>query len=345
MAEPLRRDITRILVIQIRAIGDVVLTTPVLPVLKRHFPEARIDFLTGKGIGSILRGLPEVHEVLEITPYAGIAEVWEMIREVRSRNYDLVIDYQGTNTPALIAYFSRAPYRLGWQRVRRRWAYTIYGQPESEMVYVPLQKCQLLRAIGITEENWHPQIAFSLPAHQKAAEFLKSHHSGNGPVINVTVVGKRQARQWFPDRWARTIDLLQEELNATVFVNATPKELPDVENVTALCRKTPYILPMWNLETFAAYLAQVDLHLSYDNGVKHLAVALDVPTISFYGSARPEHWHPPGQPLHRAIYPDVPCRGCGRIFCGSMVCMETITPETVVQLAKEQLRLKKVVGS
>ncbi len=340
MFNHLHHNIQRILVIQLRAIGDVVLTTPVLSVLKKHIPGATIDFLTTRGVGNILKGLPELQNVLELAPNAGFREIRAMLQKIRAQHYDLVIDYQGTNTPAILTYFSGSTYRLGWQRVRRRWAYNLKGQPVSEDVYVPIKKCQLLRTIGIEETDWHPRVSYSDEARQRASAYLQRYRGTQGPVINVSIAGKRQARQWFPDRWAQTIDLLQEHLNATVFINTTAKELPYVENVTALCRKPPYILPRWNLETFVAYLSMVDLHLSYDNGVKHLAVALDVPTVSFYGSARPDQWHPPAQTLHRAIYPDVICRGCGRIWCGAMICMATIRPSDVVTLVEQQLSRK-----
>jgi len=342
---PLPNDtIRRILVIQIRAIGDVVLTTPVLPILKRHFPQAEIDFLTGRGIGNLLRGLPEITQVLEMTPYASAREVQKIIRFVRQRHYDLVIDYQGTNTPALITVLSGAPFRLGWARVRRRWAYNLRGSVRSTEQYVPLQKCQLLNTIGITEENTRPQIALLPEAQAKARKYLQGIvREGKGPKINISVAGKRQARRWFPDRWARTIDLLQTELDAHVFLNAAGAEREYVEQVAAMCRYRPFILPAWDLATFAAYLAEMDMHLSYDNGVKHLAVAVGTPSLAFYGSARPEHWHPPDDPRHQFIYPDVACRGCGRIYCGAMTCMETIRPEAVLKIVTNMITRNRAV--
>ncbi len=331
-------DIRRILIIQIRAIGDVVLTTPVLPVLKRHFHRATIDFVTGTGIGAILQGLPEINHVIEIQPYADIRSIWHTIRQIRSRQYDLVIDFQGTNTPAMITYFSGAPFRLGWQRVRRRWAYNRTGSAKSEAIYVPFQKCQLLNAIGIQEENWKPRIAIPSIAKETVQKYLAAiPRALSSPKINISVSGKRQTRRWFPDRWAYTIDLLQEKTGALVFLNATPSERPYVENVAAMCRTQPYILPQWDLATFAAYIAEVDLHLSYDNGVKHLAVAVDTPSLTFYGSANPVHWHPPETVKHQFIYPEVACRGCGRLYCGAMICMETILPEDVLTIVKNML--------
>ncbi len=342
---PLPNDtIRRILVIQIRAIGDVVLTTPVLPILKKHFPQAEIDFLTGRGIGSLLRGLPEITQVLEMTPYAPIPEVQKIVRAVRQRHYDLVIDYQGTNTPALITVLSGAPFRLGWARVRRRWAYNLRGSARSTEQYVPLQKCQLMNAIGITEENTRPRIALLPEAQEKARNYLNTTiGEGKGPKINISVAGKRQARRWFPDRWAQTIDLLQEELGAQVFLNAAGAERDYVEQVAAMCRHRPHILPSWDLATFAAYLAEVDLHLSYDNGVKHLAVALGTPSLAFYGSARPEHWHPPDDAQHQFLYPDVACKGCGRIYCGAMTCMETIQPAAVLKIVTNMITRNRTV--
>lgn len=344
MVEPDR--IKKILLIQKRAIGDVVLTTAVFPVLRRHFPQAELHFLTGSGIGPLLQPAPELDRVLEYPyPSSYLPGVFHFLPTIRREKYDLVVDFQATPGTASLTYFSGAPLRLGWANNSRKFAYNLTSRANEVDEYVAVQKCKMLRAVGIEEVNDRIRLKISAAALEKAQKMIGNPRDAGRLLVNISVKGKRQARHWFPDRYARLTDLLAERYRAKVFYNRAPGEKEYVENVAALCRHRPEILPECSLETFAAILAGMDLHISYDNGPKHMAVAVETPTICFYGSANPLHWHPPGRPEHIAILPDVPCRLCGKRNCGLMICMEEITPEQVCDLLSEIPSIQKKIQS
>lgn len=327
------KDLKKILVIQIRALGDVILTTPVFSLIKKYYPEARLEFLTGKGIKPLLAGLRDLDDVLEY-PYSPghLPGVFQFTPEIRRRRYDLIIDYQATPGTALLSYFSGAPHRLGWANSRRRWAYSLTSDANEIDEYVPLQKSGMLHAIGIPEKSQHTRVSFTTEDLRTALNFLDAQGVFADQLkISLSAKSKRQARQYFPDRTAVLQMQLVQRFGARVFFNQAPGEEEYVANVAALCKTKPIVLPVWPLPVFAAFLSLMDVHLAYDNGAIHVARAVGTDTLALFGATNPVHWCPPNDPQHRFIASDVPCRFCGLRSCGLMICMEQLSPQQIIE--------------
>jgi len=324
--------IKKILIIQLRALGDVVLTTAVLPGLRRSFPGAEIDFLTGTGFDGLLRGLPEIDKVL-VYPYTpqNISGMLKFFPGIRKRNFDLVIDFQGTPGTALLSYLSGADYRLGWENTPRRFAYNLTSNANLVDEYVPYQKCKMLEQLRIPEVNGQTAISFNETELQIAKDFLhRNFRSAPSLRVNMSVKGKRQARQWYPEKFARLADLLVEKHKAQLFFNQGPGEQDYVSQVAQMCRHKPVVLPVWPLPVFAAFLSLVDLHFSYDNGAKHIAVAAGTPTLSLFATDKPVYWNPPESRNHPFLISEVPCKFCGLRECDLMICMKKVEPEDIL---------------
>ena len=338
-----KNNIAKILVIQIRAIGDVVLTTPVFSVLGKNFPRAAIHFLTGNDTASIVQGLPEVQQVLTWP-----SSFWKYpvfyFRMITAR-YQLVIDYQCTPGSAFITWLTRAGHRIGWKMKRRQWAYNLRSTANASQEYVSIQKCRALGLVGIHDLNTRLRIHWS-EADQRAVQeyFDKSGIDRNRILINITPIGKRSARQWLPEKMIDLSDLLAEKYRAIVFYNWGPGDLAEVKKMAAACRRPPLILPPWTLSVFSAFLAQVDLHLSYDNGPKHLALAAETATLSLFATDAPVLWNPIDDPEHPFILADVPCRLCRLKQCPVMICMKRIEPEDILRLIERIPSLQKKLG-
>jgi len=338
-----KNNITKILVIQIRAIGDVVLTTPVFSVLRKNFPRAALHFLTGNDTASIVRGLPEVQEV--ITWPSSFWKYPAFYFRMFTGRYHLVIDYQCTPGSAFITWLTRARQRIGWKMQRRQWAYNLHSAANASQEYVSIQKCRSLELLGIHDLNTRLRIHWSDADQQTVQEYFKvSGIDTNRILINITPKGKRPARQWLPEKIIDLTDLLTEKFQAIVFYNGGPGDLEEVKKMAAACRRPPLVLPLWPLSVFSAFLAQVDLHFSYDNGPKHLALAAETATLSLFATDAPVLWNPIDDPEHPYILADVPCRLCRLKQCPLMICMKQIEPEDILQRIEKIPSLQKKLG-
>ncbi|MEJ2633738.1 MAG: glycosyltransferase family 9 protein [Calditrichia bacterium] len=340
------KNIRKILVIQLRAIGDILLTTPVLPLLRERFRQAEIHFLTSSGVDSLLTGIPEVNKVITY-PYGpgDLLGVIRFIPSIRKEKYDIVIDYQGTPGTAQLTALSGAKYRLGWKMKHRQWAYNLHSASNTRQEYVPLQKCGMLEKIGVDSVNQEMKI--SIPPESQAQVEKYFQEIGVEPgqfLVNMTPRGKRPARQWHPEKIVRLADLLVEKYHARVFFNWAPGEKEFAQETAGLSAHKIEVLPGWSLAVFAAFLSRADLHFSYDNGPKHLAMAAGTSSLSLFATDPPALWNPLHDPDHPFILSDVPCRFCGLRNCSLMICMKQIEPEDVLREIEQIPAVRKKLG-
>ncbi|MBN2364580.1 MAG: glycosyltransferase family 9 protein [Calditrichaeota bacterium] len=333
------------MVIQLRAIGDVILTTPVFSVLKRNFPTANIHFLTGQGMHELVEGLPEIGALFTLPESGNLLQNLQFYFNIRKQNYDLVIDYQCTPGTAFITWLSGAAFRIGWKMERRQWAYNLYSDANIERVYVSYQKCRALKLIGVHEESRMLRVKIAENQYPIVDNFFREHNiSRENLLVNITPKGKRPARQWFPEKIAELADFLIDNYNAVVFYNRAPGEEKYASEVAALSKNLIHILPLWPLSTFAAFLDCIDLHISYDNGPKHLAMAVGTPTISLFATDFPDLWNPMDKPDHPFILAPVPCRFCRLKKCPIMICMKKVDVSDVVAKIQEIPKIQSKIS-
>lgn len=119
MIKPVKRrpGQTRYLIIQTAFIGDVVLATVLIEKLRRHFPEAQIDFLLRKGNEGLLEGHPFLNRVLVWDKGKGkYKHLFSLLMEIRREHYDAVINLQRYAATGFLTAFSGALRRIGFDK-------------------------------------------------------------------------------------------------------------------------------------------------------------------------------------------------------------------------------------
>ncbi len=140
--------------------------------------------------------------------------------------------------------------------------------------------------------------------------WLRAQHlDGVRPLVGVSPTSRRSARMWRPDAFAAAADRLVRAGGAAL-IFAGPGEAPAAEAVARRMTGRHVIAACEGLPQLAALIGRCGVLLTNDNGPMHLAVALNVPTVTVYGPTRRENWHP-GRPPHAAFQADIPCAGCG----------------------------------
>src|SRR2546425_9412424 len=114
----------RILVLKLRYVGDVLLTTPVLSRLRESFPKAHLAMLVNPGTDDVVRDHPALDEVL-VLERGNLARQWRFVRDLRRQRFDLVIDLTDADRSALLSWLSSAPVRLGYHS-EGRWRGPLY---------------------------------------------------------------------------------------------------------------------------------------------------------------------------------------------------------------------------
>ncbi len=142
-----RTAVRKILLIKLRAVGDVLLSTIVTKNVRAAFPAARIDFLTEPPALDILRGNPNIDGALVYD--LKVKSPLAYIMDVRASSYDLVIDLFGNPRTALLTRLSGSRYRVGYDFRGRSYAYNIVVQPRGDRVHNTQFNLDAIESLGI----------------------------------------------------------------------------------------------------------------------------------------------------------------------------------------------------
>ena len=331
----------RILVIQLRRIGDCLLTTPLLRALRGRFPQAKIDFLVETASRRITEGNPHVSETLIYNAHDAVG--W--LRQIRDRNYDWVLDGLSNPRSALLTLASGARVRAGFAVPFWKFAYNVRVTRPDVPEYAALSKLRLLdeilRRSGESVRPRDPLPEFYPSADEKkfAQSWIQEQKIGGAPLVILAPTHRRAVRQWSAKGFAELSRLLRRDARARIFAIWGPGEEKQIGEVVRLGEGNVQPLPPTTLGQMAAILQNCSLMIANDNGPKHMGVAVGTRTLTLYGPTRPTDWNPPDDPRHRFFrVPGLGCLGCNKNECPYQhECMEWLDAVEVFGIAREML--------
>ncbi len=357
-----------ILVIRLGGLGDVVCATPVLRALRRGFPEAKIAYLTRAENACVIDGNPNVDEIITV-PSKGKEKrsffekqkrELKFLRELRNKNFDLVINLSGGPRSSIATFATGAPVRVGftgemekacdvpeqevktarwksnpWRKLRAK-AYTMPLATRWPL-YVPELLLDSARAIGIAPDGARLEIFLSKDDKIFAEKFLSSHGAAGGqPLVCLNPGGMHASKRWPDEYFARLANLLHEKWNACILL-ICPGNYP-VERIVNGMPQKPVVAENLPFKKMAALIQRCALFVTNDSGLKFAAVAVDVPTLTFFGSRGHVGATPPLSPDHAAMFRELPCRPCYQPECPlkTLDCLKQITPDMAMAVISEK---------
>lgn len=336
----------RILVILYRQIGDVLLSTPIVRALRRHYPHSHIAFLSEPSPARVLEGNPYLDDILVRPPHASCYQEWRLLRRVRRRRFDLVVDVMGNSRSTMVSWLSGARHRIGFGHPPRSWLYTmrVAGRPEVRE-YTVRKRLRLLEPLGIQATDLSLDFVYGPKAQEAADTFLKRHQiTPDDLLICIDPTHHIPTRQWPGEYFGQLADRLRQRQGARVVLLWGPGEREQVQAIAAATRSQPVLIPASDLVFLAALLARADLFIGCDSAPLHIAVSQRTPTLSIHGSTSDLGWIPP-HPRHRGVMLGLPCQPCGQARCGpalDIACLRTLSVDAVfaaVPTALETVRL------
>ena len=331
----------RLLLIQPRWLGDVLLCTPAIREARHALPDARIDFVTEPPGAEALRGNRHLDEVLVAEP--GVRSRFDLLRRVRAGRYDAVIDFRSTNSTAQITAASGAAVRVGIRgRGPRNLAYTRLVERQGLTTYAARHKLDMLGAVGVPVQYINDlalEIGIDPDARRWAEEQWREIGAGAVPVVALTGVSREAYKQWGADRWAGVADELSR-LGARVLLTFGPGERGQAEAIAGAARhpviagfETP------SIHHLAALLERCSLWVGNDGGVKHLAAAVGLPTIAVGRWQIGPVWTDATAAAAQQFIERAPPGGCDLrcVRCAHLGCLRAIGVEEVAGRAKAAL--------
>jgi len=320
--------IKKILVIKLRAIGDVVLSTAVLPNLRRAFPDAQIDFLTERPSREVVTGNPYLNDVIifDNTQQRSLG----LLTDVRKRNYDLVIDLFGNPRSALVTRLSGARYRVGYRFRWRKYCYNIVVEPRSDEVHNAEFNLDSLRAIDVPIVDSSIFFPITEMAEKFAHDFFLQNNLDGQFVVALNPGGGWYTKRWRTKQYAELADLLVREWNARVLILWGPGEQNVVEEIQSRMKSKALVIPPTTLQQLGALLKRCSILVTNDSGPMHIAAAVGIPIVAIFGPTRPELQGPLGEKKVIVRNERLVCLGCNFTECPiDNPCMEELTVQEV----------------
>ena len=349
MPTPLGPNPPRILLIRLRAIGDVVLITPLIRALKKNHPNAELHVLTDALPGTLLSGNPYVDRLW--TAPARQAPFFEQIRflrSLRSAHFGYTFDLFGNPRSAWMTLATGAPLRVGYAYRVRRFAYTHPVPMNHARKYQVEVNLDVLRHVGIPNDGTRTELF--LRDEEKSWARSELDHIGWGPQkkhIALNPTGSWSAKRWPEDHWTGLTDSLAAKgLRPLVFW--TPGDPEGVLPWAEKMGEKVLLAPLTDLRQMTAILSQLDLLVGNDGAPQHIAQALGTPTLTVFGPTWGKSWMPPDDSRHQFLQHFLDCGPCDKTLCpfpeppekGSheqRECLKRITPEKVMAKVSEML--------
>ncbi|MBN2000459.1 glycosyltransferase family 9 protein [candidate division KSB1 bacterium] len=327
------RHIDKILIIKLRAIGDVVLSTIVLDNIRAAYPEARIDFLTDDICKEVVLGNPILNNVLsyERKTISRMTILGKLIKDIkflsliRNQNYDLVIDYFGNPRSAIMTWLSNAWKRVGYDFRIRRWAYNVVINSRANELHEADWHLDALKSIGIPVLSNKLNFHVGEGSKNFAENFWQQTELYDQRVIALNFSGGWPSKRWPLDRFAHLADTLVAAYRAQILIVWGPGDKEKAQKIQHLATCPVLLLPDTNLKQLAAILQKVDLLVTTDSGPMHIAAAMGTPCVALFGPTNPKLQGPYGQGHQIVSDNTLTCLGCNRLDCENIACMDTIT--------------------
>jgi ADP-heptose:LPS heptosyltransferase len=304
----------RVLVLRLRGLGDVVLSSGVVEALGRAYPEAAIDFLSGAPSRALREADPRLDGVFLRDDRASEREGRvqsgsraDAVRWIRRRRPDLVVDLFSNPVTALFTALSGARWRIGLSKRLRALAYNVRvprfrGAPEDDHRYAGDVQLDFLRDAGIRWEGDARARVFLEPDDREFADraLRDLGYRSGAPFGAVLPGGSWASKRWRPGGFAEVGAVLARELGQPTLVVWGPPERDDAVTIAAALGADGRLAPPSTLRRMAALLGRPALLVATDCLGRHFAIVQDVPTVGIFGSTDPSDWTPRDGP-HRAV--------------------------------------------
>jgi heptosyltransferase III len=290
----------KILLLQLKRIGDLILTTPAIAALRHNFPDAHITLAVSTECAELLPAIGNIDRVL--IARRNLRDV-AMVSSVAGNKFDYCIDFTRNDRSAFLTLLSGARKRIASYRVReqsktRARVYTdLVGVRVRDMHTIDYNLA-LLEPLGVRVASSLPQLNTPQMSVEKADK-LRHDWKIRQPFVVLHPGSARREKLWSAARWAEVIDHFGKNNESGLVLTSGPstdEQAYILEITNRARRRFVNLCGKTDLLTLAALVGQAQLLVTVDSAPVHFASALRTPQVILFGPTNPFHWRPMGSP-------------------------------------------------
>ncbi|MBD3308520.1 hypothetical protein GF339_18990 [candidate division KSB3 bacterium] len=303
-----------ILIARLSSIGDIVLTTPLVRVLRKRFPDARIDFLIKQEFAELMQTNPNLSTVYPYDSRSGLTGLAALALQLRQNRYDLFIDlHKNFRTyllrvlmrPAQIATYSK-------QMVERTLLVKLGINRYGKIQQMPERYLQAVQAFGVVNDAQGLEL-FPTEAHRaKVREIFRQEKLGEREcVVGFGPIAAHPLKQWPVERFIKLGQRIVQRYGARILLFGGATDLPAMQSVAEDLPNAPIVLcGKLSLLESAAAVQRCALFVGNDTGMAHIAAAMQRKVIVLFGPTVEEFGFYPYRTPSIVLSKSLPCRPC-----------------------------------
>ena len=309
------QETLKILVVRFSSIGDIVLTTPVVRMLKKQL-NAQVHFLTKSAYVSLLKNNPYIDSVYQID-----ASINEVIGDLKKENYDYVIDLHNNLRTQILKFRLGMPAKSFNKLNMEKFMLTNFKLDKMPKIHIVDRYLETVKHLGVKNDN--QGLDFFLSANDKMdiSIFPKNYI--------VFVIGGQHATKILPNE--KIISIIKK-VNKPVLLIGGPEDAYRGEEIAKACNKVVNTCGKYSILHSASLVQQATMVITHDTGMMHIAAAFNKKIYSVWGNTVPEFGMYPyleSEQSKRIEVKGLNCRPCSKIGydkCpkGHFKCMQEI---------------------
>ncbi|MFT5366740.1 MAG: heptosyltransferase-3 [Candidatus Latescibacterota bacterium] len=284
----------KILIFRPDHLGDMLLTTPAIYALRQTYPEAHISVLAGSWTTSILKGNPDINDIitcnlpwLDRTGNPSWRPLPKAIRQIRAQKFDHIFNFRVAAKAAAFSRLLSGKKRWGFDVAKSSWAWTntVHFDPT---VHVVDNYMALMQAAGVSEAP----VQFRIFPKSEDLSPVNQLLTDLPPAVVLGITSGRPDKAWMPERWASVADHIAEQ-GFQILLNGGPSEGAEIDAVQAhMKHQAISLIGKFSLLQFAGLLKKCRAMITIDSFPMHMAAAVEIPTIAIMGANSSQMWGP-----------------------------------------------------
>lgn len=286
----------KVLVIQIKHIGDAVVSSMLFQGLKALGDQVETHYMVAGAGKLVVQHNPDIDEffVVDANRLHSPSYVFSVLKQVKAQRYDAIVDVYGKTIGNLVSWISYASIKVGYNKKRSGWIYTHKIDPkaiaasrsEPESIF---HRKAFLDVFGVDTKHLKPHIRLTQEEQSQAQAFLRA--AGIEPkdkLFMVGILGSSPKKSYPAEYMAYLLDRIVEQVpDVHLLMNYIPSQKADVEHILSFVQpatraRVHLDLYAESLREFLALVAQCSGLFGNEGGAINMAKALDVPTFAIY---------------------------------------------------------------
>lgn len=333
----------KILIMKFSGFGNIVLALPTVRAIKQKYPKSEIVFLTHTINKAIIEKDPAINKIITFdieNNFKTFTNIFYLFSKIKKENFDLIFDLeQFSRFSALISFFSKAKIKIGFD-TKGQGREKLYDLKIDYNNFQHTSKtfADLGKSVGANIDFKNTKIYLTKQDKQKIDLLLNQNKINKKDILIGIHPGcgtNNPKRKWQKEKFAQLADFLIENYNYKIFFTGTNNEKNLVKEIQNLMKnKSLDFSGEVNLRELSELISRCKIFVSSDTGPLHLASAMNIPIISFFGPNTPLLYGPLGE-KNLIFYKNLHCSPCTTNFnekttnCKHFKCINDISFEEV----------------